>query len=323
MGAQTGREPTWTSRLDFSCADSWCEARDGERVEAIATDLECSPQTVRRRLHRFDAQGTLGLGDQLRSGRPRRLSVDDDSKLIALVHLPPPGRRLLQGDESLAAREEQGSAQWSLDALVQAALEAGLRVKRSQIRRILLREGVRWRRTQSWGTPRDKDCVAIWTAVVTHYTIPPRGSTTICTDELGPVVPRSFPPAPGWSPTGHRIKAELDYSRGPEKTWVYGALRVRDGKELTRCAALRNSKNYMALLADIEADNPTGDIFLITDNLSSHNSLETRTWLEGHRRLHHIFMPTGACWLNLQEGWWRLFRRDATFWAKFCWTIGH
>ncbi len=121
----------------------------------------------------------------------------------------------------------------------------------------------------------------------------------------------SVAPAPGWSPTGHRIKALLDYSRGPEKTWVYGALRVRDGKELTRCAASRNSKNYITLLADIEAENPTGDIYMITDNLSSHNSLETRTWLEEHPRLHHVFIPTGAGFLNLQEGWWRLFRRDA------------
>jgi len=103
----------------------------------------------------------------------------------------------------------------------------------------------------------------------------------------------------------------MDYSRGPEKTWVYGALRVRDGKELTRCAASRNSKGYIALLADIEADNPTGDIYIISDTLSSHNSLETRTWLEAHPRIHHVFIPTGACWLNLQEGWWRLFRRDA------------
>ena len=124
-------------------------------------------------------------------------------------------------------------------------------------------------------------------------------------------MPRTFAPAPGWSPTGHRIKALLDYSRGPEKTWIYGALRVRDGKELTRCAASRNSKNSIALLADIEAENPTGDIYMITDNLSSHNSLETRTWLEAHPRLHHVFIPTGACWLNLQEGWWRLLRRDA------------
>jgi hypothetical protein len=79
---------------------------------------------------------------------------------------------------------------------------------------------------------------------------------------------------------------------------------------------------YIALLADIEADNPTGDLFLITDNLSSHNSLETRTWLEGHPRIHHVFIPTGACWLNLQEGWWRLFRRDAAFRTEFCQSQG-
>jgi len=24
-----------------------------------------------------------------------------------------------------------------------------------------------------------------------------------------------------------------------------------------------------------------------------------------------VFIPKGACWLNLQEGWWRLSRRDA------------
>jgi len=125
------------------------------------------------------------------------------------------------------------------------------------------------------------------------------------------VIPRTFAPAPGWSSNGHRIKAPLEYSRGEEKVWVYGALRVCDGKEITRCAAARNSKNYIELLKDIEADNPKGDIFIITDNLSSHNSLETRTWLAEHPRIQHVFIPKGACWLNLQEGWWRFFRRDA------------
>jgi transposase len=68
---------------------------------------------------------------------------------------------------------------------------------------------------------------------------------------------------------------------------------------------------YIASLTDIEAGNPTGDIFVITDNLSSHNSAETCAWLAEHPRIHHVFIPKGACWLNLQEGWWRLFRRDA------------
>jgi len=115
-------------------------------------------------------------------------------------------------------------------------------------------------------------------------------------------VPRTFDPAPGWSPDGHRINAPLEYERGPEKTWVYGALPVGDGKELTRCALSRNSKGYIVRLSDIEADNPAGDLFIITDNRSRHNSLETRTWLKAHPRLHQIFIPTGACWRESAGG---------------------
>ena len=50
---------------------------------------------------------------------------------------------------------------------------------------------------------------------------------------------------------------------------------------------------------------------MITDNLSSHDSKSTRAWLEGHPRIRHAFIPKGACWLNLQEGWWRIFRKTA------------
>lgn len=88
-------------------------------------------------------------------------------------------------------------------------------------------------------------------------------------------------------------------------------LRIRDGKELTRCAPARNSKGYIALLTDIETDNPRGNLFVITDNLTSHLSAEATAWLANHPRIHQLFIPKGACWLNLQEGWWRLFRRNA------------
>ena len=49
----------------------------------------------------------------------------------------------------------------------------------------------------------------------------------ICADELGPVSPRTFPPARGWPADGHRLKVPLEYSGGPHKAWVYGALRLR------------------------------------------------------------------------------------------------
>ncbi|MFC9916728.1 transposase [Streptomyces sp. NPDC127197] len=149
------------------------------------------------------------------------------------------------------------------------------------------------------------------TRIIGLYASPPDGATVVCADELGPVIPRTFPPGPGWSPDGHRVKAELDYSRGPEKTWVYGGLRVADGQEITMTAPSRNSGFYQQFLQMLEEANPSGDIYVITDDLSSHNSLSTRTWLEAHPRIKHVFIPVGACWLNLQEAWWRIFRKAA------------
>lgn len=124
--------------------------------------------------------------------------------------------------------------------------------------------------------------------------------------------PRTYPPAPGFSPDGHRIKALLEYGRGPEKVWVYGALRVRDGQALMLTRRSRNTEGYLRLLQAVERANPSGELYLITDNLSSHKSPPIRKWLEEHPRVKQVFIQVGACWLNLQEeAWWRLFRREA------------
>ncbi|MEX5638091.1 IS630 family transposase, partial [Parafrankia sp. FMc2] len=147
--------------------------------------------------------------------------------------------------------------------------------------------------------------------VVELYTHPPAGTTVICADELGPVIPRTFPPAPGWSPDGHRLKAPLEYSRGSEKTWVFGGLRIRDGTEVTCCAPARNSDGWIQLLTHLARANPRGPIRVVTDNLGTHTSWKVREWLARHPRVQQVFIPKKACWLNLQEGWWRLLRRAA------------
>jgi hypothetical protein len=45
-----------------------------------------------------------------------------------------------------------------------------------------------------------------------------------------------------------------------------------------------------------EQANPEGTIYVITDNLSSHDSKSTRAWLEDHPRIRHVFIPKSACW---------------------------
>ncbi|MEV6638232.1 transposase [Actinoplanes sp. NPDC051470] len=119
------------------------------------------------------------------------------------------------------------------------------------------------------------------------YTRTPDDPTVICADELGPLIPRAYPAQPGWTADGNRVKEVVQYWRDPEKTWVYGGLRIRDGHAVTMYADRRNSLCYQDFLQQLEHDNPTGDIVVITDNLSSHTSLSTREWLTEHPRIRH------------------------------------
>jgi transposase len=134
-------------------ARSW----DGLRTAAIAAELGCHPQTVRERILRFNAEGVDGLGDKPGPGRRRRLTEAERSVIIRLVGTAPPGRRVRQVDGSLAAADPDAAAHWTLDALTAAARAQGIVVARSQVRRILLAEGIRWRSPRSWLVSKDPD----------------------------------------------------------------------------------------------------------------------------------------------------------------------
>jgi transposase len=126
---------------------------DGLRTGAIAAALGCHPQTVRERFQAFNTRGLDGLGMKPGSGRKPRLTEAERSAVIALVASPPPGRLVTHPDGTLAPAGIHGGdeSEWSLDALVAAAHAKGIQIGRSQVRRILRKEGVRWRRTHSWG----------------------------------------------------------------------------------------------------------------------------------------------------------------------------
>jgi transposase len=131
---------------------------DGASVPELAQRLGCHPKTVYKWLHRFnDAHGIGGLADLPRAGLPRRLTETERGRIMALARSAPPGR-LHQGGEGLLAPDQpEAPAHWTLDTLAQAAQAEGIQIGRSQVRRILLSERVRWRRTRSWATSTDPD----------------------------------------------------------------------------------------------------------------------------------------------------------------------
>ncbi|MDP9478736.1 MAG: helix-turn-helix domain-containing protein [Actinomycetota bacterium] len=131
----------------------------GLRTTRIAEELGCHPKTVRKRLHRFNTEGIDGLGDRPGAGRKPRITHDERSRIIALVSKDPPGRLVRYDGLPPEALDETKAAYWTLDDLVEAAHELGIKIGRSQVRRILLREGVRWRNTRPWAQSPDPEFV--------------------------------------------------------------------------------------------------------------------------------------------------------------------
>jgi transposase len=131
---------------------------DGASVPEVAQQLGCHPKTVYKWLHRFNqAHDIDGLADLPRPGLPRRITEHQRGRIIALARTEPPGRLQQGGEGLLAPAQPEAPAHWTLDTLAEAAQAEGIAVGRSQVRRILLAERVRWRRTRSWATSTDPD----------------------------------------------------------------------------------------------------------------------------------------------------------------------
>jgi transposase len=87
---------------------------------------------------RFNAAGLAALEDGHRSGRPATYSADEVAAVIAAG---------LTSPRSL----DLPFASWTLDRLAACPHERkGIAIRRSRIDEILLREGLRWRRHETW-----------------------------------------------------------------------------------------------------------------------------------------------------------------------------
>ena len=175
-------------------------------------------KTVYKWLHRFNADGVDGLGDLPRPGIPRRLTETERGRIIALARSPPPGRLVQGGEGLLAPADPEAPAHWTLDALTEAAQAEGSRSARSQVRRILLAEGMRWRRTRSWATSTDPE-FAPKERRSSPSTPPARGHDGDLRRRAGPGDPARLP-----------TRARLDPGRPPRQGAA--GLRPRAGEDL-------------------------------------------------------------------------------------------
>ena len=139
------------------------------------------------------------------------------------------------------------------------------------------------------------------------YTHPPEGSTVICVDETGPVAAKLYPPRGQWAEAEHRPHYQPDYGRRGH-FWLFGALQPDTGQGLLLESPWRDSFSFTAFMDQVDWWIPEGEVQVVIDNLSIHSSVATLLWNMGHPRFYFHFLPKGAAWLNLIEGWWRILR---------------
>jgi len=134
---QLARSRTAEARL-VQRAQILLALRDGERRSAVARRFGVTRPTVYAWIARFNEAGIDGLQDRPRPGRPPTYSAEQRAEVIAAALTKPDELGLPFGS-------------WTLDRL-QAYLQEqkGIAIKRSRIDEILLDEGLRWRKQETW-----------------------------------------------------------------------------------------------------------------------------------------------------------------------------
>lgn len=104
--------------------------------------------TARQWIRRFNDGGLAGLEDAPRAGRPATYREAEQSRVVAKARSLPPKP---EGDEV------PPTCHWTLDRLQEELNKDGVPIKRSQIRRLLKAEHVKWQKPRTWPESDDPD----------------------------------------------------------------------------------------------------------------------------------------------------------------------
>jgi transposase len=113
-------------------------AAKGQSAPVIAAALECSRPTVYAWIRRFNDHGLAGLEERRRAGRPPTYSAEQRAEVVATALTDPRSLGL-------------PFASWTMDRLqVYLNEQKALAMRRSRIGEILVEEGLRWRKQETW-----------------------------------------------------------------------------------------------------------------------------------------------------------------------------
>jgi len=258
-------------------------------VSDIATVFGVSRNTVRFWLHRFDAYGPVGLYDEERSGRPRKITQEVKDTLHKMMQTGP-------------QQEGYSVTCWTVATLL-LALAAKLKVHLSlgAIRGTLHQLDLRWGRPRL-GMPDKVDpdkAQKQWAMVKAVVDAPPDAAILYADESRMHLLPliRAM-----W----HRVRQQVRIpTPGTNVTRaLFGALEIRTGQWTYLVRERMRKEDFVAFLEHLLVVYPNVPIILFVDNYSSHTARLVRDWLDSQQRLQMYYLPKYCSHLNPVEGIW-------------------
>jgi transposase len=123
-------------------------ALEGLTAPQVGARVGVGAATARQWIRRFNDGGLAGLEDAPRSGRPATYSEVEQSRVVAKARGLPPKPE---------GQEVPPTCHWTLDRLQEELTKDGLPIKRSQIRRLLKTEHIKWQKPRTWLESSDPD----------------------------------------------------------------------------------------------------------------------------------------------------------------------
>ncbi len=262
------------AKIVLSCAQ-------GLSGSAICAAVGVSRPTVTQWLDRYEVDGIEALlEDRPRSGRPRRITAEDEADIV---------RKTLEDKPAEATH-------WSCRLM---AKEVG--VHPTTISRIWRAHGLQPHRIDYFKLSTDPQFVEKLRDVVGLYVDPPERAVVFAFDEKSQIqaLDRTQPGLP--LKKGRAGTMTHDYKRHGTTT-LFAALDIATGEILHECMSRHRHQEFLRFIRKIERSVPAElDIHVILDNYATHKHPAVQAWLEKHPRVQFHFTPTSASWLNLVE----------------------
>jgi transposase len=257
----------------------------GTTVPAIARLVAAHEDTVRDVIHAFNDKGLAALDPRWAGGRPRLISDDQRTFIIATARTRP---------TALGCPFTHWSLRKLTDYLSRNRIKT-VKIGRERLRQILHEHDISFQRTRTWKESKDpaKDSKLDRIEHVTSH-FPYR---CFAFDQFGPL---SIRPCHGssWAGRGKPDRLPATYHRTHGIRYFHGCYSLGDDQLWGVTRRRKGGDHSLAALKSIRAARPDGaPIYVIMDNLSANKTPTIRTWAQKNN-VELCLTPTSASWAN-------------------------